>query len=224
MPRRGSSEDERRCRAHAVGQNQSPRLHKPYSDSHNRQVRVAGLPHPVRAIALTAAVVAAVSAASLLAKAKVAAADPSSIAVKGDWIDCNTTTQSRADVENQLIMVAIREKFTGTLNGTFEGSERNVVHKDGAGTFDGSGVFSGQINSRSGTAIMTYSGTVNSKGEAVAHWVLDHGTEDLARIDGHGTFEGKQLKTPPADLNCNGDAQSAFSGTYAGTVMLPPKR
>jgi hypothetical protein len=143
--------------------------------------------------------------------------------VKGEWIDCNTTTQSRTEGENQLIMVAIAEKFTGTLNGTFEGSERNVVHKDGSGTFDGSGVFSGQINGRSGTALMTYSGAVDRKGDATAHWVLDHGTEELARVDGHGTFQGKQIKSPPADLACTGNSQSVFSGTYAGTVMLTSK-
>ncbi len=154
-------------------------------------------------------------------KPKVRAGDAGSgMIAKGEWSDCNTISESRQDGENQLITVAIAEKFTGTLNGSYEGTERNIVHKDGSGSFNGSGTFSGEVNGRSGTAVMTYAGTVDAKGDATAHWVLDQGTDGLARVDGHGTFEGKQVK--PAPPGCSDrQSQSAFSGTYAGTVQLP---
>jgi hypothetical protein len=51
-----------------------------------------------------------------------------SVAAKGEWLDCNTVSESRQEGDNQLITAAITEKFTGTLNGTYEGTERNVVH------------------------------------------------------------------------------------------------
>jgi hypothetical protein len=69
---------------------------------------------------------------------------------------------------------------------------------------------------------MTYSGRVDSKGHAVAHWVLDQGTEGLARFDGQGTFEGQQLK--PAPVGCTDPkSQSAFSGTYTGDLQFSAK-
>jgi hypothetical protein len=138
---------------------------------------------------------------------------------KGDWVDCNTVSEVRQDGDNQLITVAITEKFTGTLNGSYEGIERNVVRKDGSGSFNGSGTFSGEVNGRSGTAVMTYSGTVDAKGAATAHWVLDQGTDALARLDGQGTFEGRQLKPAPAGCT-NPKSQSAFSGTYTGSLQF----
>jgi hypothetical protein len=139
------------------------------------------------------------------------------IAVKGEWVDCNTIMESRQDGDDQLIILTISEKFTGTLNGTFEGTERNVVHKDGSASFNSSGLFTGEVNGRSGTAVMTYSGTLDAKGAAVAHWVLDKGTDDLARIDGQGTFQGKQLRFAPAGCT---ESQSAFSGAYSGRVQF----
>jgi hypothetical protein len=142
-----------------------------------------------------------------------------SVTAKGEWVDCNTISESRPDGENQLITVAITEKLTGTLNGSYEGTERNVVHKNGSASFNGSGTFSGEANGRSGTAVMTYSGTVDPKGHAVAHWVLDQGTDGLARFDGQGTFEGKQLKPAPAGCT-DRKAQSAFSGTYTGSLLF----
>ena len=141
------------------------------------------------------------------------------VAVHGEWTDCNTMTESRPDGDNQVIMVAITEKFTGTLNGTYEGTERNVAHKDGSAIFNGSGVFTGEVNGRSGTAIMTYSGTVDVKGFGIAHWVLDHGTDELAGVDGLGTFTSKQMQSPPAGCT-DTKTQSAFTGTYTGTVQF----
>jgi hypothetical protein len=138
---------------------------------------------------------------------------------KGEWVDCNTVSEVRQDGDNQLITVAITEKFTGTLSGSYEGIERNVVHKDGSGSFNGSGTFSGEVNGRSGTAVMTYSGTVDAKGAATAHWVLDQGTDALARLDGQGTFEGKPLKPAPAGCT-DSKSPSAFSGTYTGSLRF----
>lgn len=148
--------------------------------------------------------------------------DSAAGSVKGDWIDCHTITEARQDGDNQLITVTITEKLSGGLSGSFEGIERDVVHKDGSTSFSGSGSFTGEINKRSGTAVMTYSGTVDVKGAAIAHWVLDQGTDRLVKVDGHGTFEGKEIKPAPADC-ADARTQSAWSGTYSGTINLPER-
>ena len=154
--------------------------------------------------------------------------DPTSVGksfgVKGDWVECHTVTDSRDEGENKLLSVTITEQLTGTLSGTCEATVRNVIHKDGTATFSGSGTFGGQISGRAGTAIITYSGTVDRNGIAVANWVLDKGTDDLARIDGQGTFHGKQAAGDalPPELNCRdrGRMQSVWAGTYDGTLQF----
>lgn len=136
-----------------------------------------------------------------------------------EWAGCKSITESRQDGDNQLVNAAVTETFRGMLSGTCEAAERQTLRKDGSQSFSGSGTFTGQVNGRSGTAILTYSGALDTKGKMTAHWVLDKGTDDLARIDGQGTFEGKQ--THPAPNECSdAESQSAWSGTYSGTVQF----
>lgn len=142
--------------------------------------------------------------------------------MKGEWSDCNTISESKQNGDDQLITVTTAEKFTGSLKGSYEGIERNVVHKDGSGSFNGSGTFSGEINGHAGTAVMTYSGAVDPKGHGAGHWILDQGTDGLATVDGHGTFEGKELKPPPADCAA-ANSQSAWSGSYKGNIEFGNK-
>ena len=176
----------------------------------------------IAVIALFALAFIVVAALPAMRAAKPDAAPKGAVAVQGDWIDCNTVTETKDKGDHQLITVAIAEKFTGALSGTYEGTEQNDVRPDGSGTFKGSGVFTGEITGRAGTAVMTYSGTLDKDGHAVAHWVLDQGTDALARIDGQGTFEGRQTEQRPDGCG-NTESQSAFAGTYKGTVQFPPK-
>ena len=62
------------------------------------------------------------------------------------------------------ITVDITETFSGTLDGCYAGTERDVVYKNGSATFHGSGIFTGVVNGQSGTMVMTYEGTANSQG------------------------------------------------------------
>lgn len=188
-----------------------------------RTKAMTGMSHSKRMLRAVSAI-AAVYLASILCAGKAKESSTGSgkpIAVKGTWVECNTTTDSRADGDNQLLTVATSEKFTGTLNGTCEATERSVVHKDGTGSFSGSGTFSGEINGKAGTAIVTQSGTIDGKGLITAHWVIDQGTDDLARIDGQGTFEGKRIQPGTAECS-DSNSQSQRSGTYVGTVRFAP--
>ncbi len=135
------------------------------------------------------------------------------------WTACKTITDSRQDGENQLITATVIGKFDGMLDGTLEAAEREVLRKDGSQSFSGSGTFSGKVNGRSGTAILTYSGTLDASGKMTAHWVLDKGTDDLARIDGQGSLEGKQAHPAPNECG-ESDSQSAWGGTYSGKVQF----
>jgi hypothetical protein len=140
-------------------------------------------------------------------------------APKREWVACKNITDSRQDGDNQMISASVTENFKGMMNGTSDASERQVIRKDGTQTFSGSGTFSGQVNGRSGTAILTYSGALDAKGRMTGNWVLDKGTDDLARIDGQGTLEGKQARPAPNEC-ADSELQSAWSGTYSGTVRF----
>jgi hypothetical protein len=141
-------------------------------------------------------------------------------AANGEWVVCKRASESRDEGENRLVMLATTAKFTGTLKGTYEGTERDVLHKDGSASFNGSGVFSGQINGRSGTAVIIYSGRIDANGAAMAQWVIDKGTDELTRIDGQGAFEAKQMPVAMStDLECAGaTSHSVWTGKYAGTL------
>jgi len=133
----------------------------------------------------------------------------------GSWTDCNVVTDVRQAGPNTVITVIITETFTGTLNGSYVGSERDVVYADGSATFHGSGVFTGTISGQSGTAIMTYAGTASSNGVGTANWVIDQGTGGLAAVHGHGTFQGHE--TGPTQ-----DCDDTFAGTYSGQIQFAP--
>lgn len=140
--------------------------------------------------------------------------------LKGSWTSCETVTDSKQDGDNQLTTVTLTQKFEGAVDGNCEGSEREVVRKDGSRTFSGSGVFTGKINGRSGTVVLTHTGTVTSEGVTVADWILDHGTEELALIDGHGKSEGKKSGKSPDCTDVT--VQTAWSGKYVGEIQFGP--
>ena len=153
-------------------------------------------------------------------KTKPSVNGPGSSGLTGNWTSCETVTDSRQDGDNQLTTVTLMQKFEGAVNGTCEGTEKEVVRKDGSRTFSGSGLFTGKINGRSGTVLMTHTGTITGEGVSVADWVLDHGTDELSRIDGHGKSEGKRAE---AGGDCSDSAtQSAWSGKYTGDVEFGP--
>ena len=140
-----------------------------------------------------------------------------SLPVKGEWIGCNTVSDSKEEGDQRVATLTTSKKFNGTVDGTYDGTERSAVRGDGSGSFKSSGVFTGEVNGRAGTAVLTYSGTIDKEGRAVAHWVLDQGTDDLARVDGHGTFEGKLVERGLEGCP-NNRTQSALAGSYSGTV------
>ena len=147
------------------------------------------------------------------------------IAASGPWVDCNIVTDFKQVGPNLIITVDITETFSGTLDGCYTGTERDVVYKNGSATFHGSGTFTGVVNGQSGTMVMTYEGTVTSQGVASANWVLEQGTGGLTNLHGQGTFEGTLVAlqtsrcTPPDPTVCDG---GMFGGTYSGTLHFAP--
>ncbi|PYK13858.1 MAG: hypothetical protein DME65_00580 [Verrucomicrobia bacterium] len=142
---------------------------------------------------------------------------PAFIVASGPWVDCNVVTDLKQVGRNLVITVDITETFSGTLDGCYTGTERDVVYRNGSATFHGSGIFTGVVNGQSGTMVMIYEGTANAQGVASASWVLEQGTGGLTNLHGKGTFEGTLVAlqtspcTPPDPTVCDG-------GMFGGTV------
>jgi hypothetical protein len=133
----------------------------------------------------------------------------------GTWNDCNIITSATYDGPNAVYSINITENFAGTLNGSYVGTERDVVYPDGSATFHGSGVFTGTINGKTGTFVMTYAGIAPPGGPGYAYWVGGRGTGGLAGIHGFGTFQGSE--TGPAGI-----CDDTFAGTYTGQLQFAP--
>ncbi len=150
---------------------------------------------------------------------------PGFIAASGPWVDCNIVTDFKQVGRNLIITVDITETFSGTLDGCYTGTERDVVYRNGSATFHGNGIFTGVVNGQSGTMVMIYEGTANAQGVASANWVLEQGTGGLTNLHGQGTFEGTLVAlqtspcTPPDPTVCDG---GMFGGTYGGNLHFTP--
>ena len=157
-------------------------------------------------LAATAAVLAVV-----LVPAAASAATPT--AASGSWDDCNFGAAVRAGGPNLTVSVGITENFSGTLDGTYAGTERDQVYANGSATFHGAGVFTGSIDGRSGTAAYTYQGSAPAGVPFRATWALTGLSGDLLGVHGQGTFGGAFTgvsETCDAGL---------YAGTYAGAIV-----
>jgi len=147
----------------------------------------------------------------------------------GGFIPCFNILNPATDIQqagpNTIITFNVTAALTDTLNGSTTGTERDVIHPDGYITFEGTLVFNGSVDGRSGTFLATYTGEGNANptesvhgllpGEENAQFVGDHGTDDLAGLHAHGTFHGF-LGTP-----MNGCAFSG-QGEYSGYILFAP--
>ena len=88
----------------------------------------------------------------------------------------------------------IKVDYTGTLTGTECGTERDVYLPDGSVTFNSTGVFTGTVAGRSGTAVLTIVGEAGQGPPsrrfvgARVSWVMGQGTGGLAGVHGQGVF------------------------------------
>lgn len=133
--------------------------------------------------------------------------------------DCENLISEQQHGPNTIIVLSITATFTGTFDGSWVGTERDVIHGDGSGMVHGSGVFTGSVNVnglvRSGTMTFSYLVTFPPNGKEVTHWVVDQGTGDLAGIHGHGTTPSDEENGPTDD--CPWDT---FVVEYDGQIQF----
>ena len=160
------------------------------------------------------------TAAGTLDNSKSPPKSPHTIEAAGTWIDCNIAPHVRTAGPNTFVTVGIKEIFTGTMEGTYEGFEHIVVRSDGTGTFRGSGIFTGTVGGRSGTATFSYHGGFGAEG-AEANWSLVGLTESLASVSGLGTFDAFAIDEGDVDgLFCAECDGGVYAGGYTGEFKI----
>ena len=139
--------------------------------------------------------------------------------VSGDFFPCFSLAGPPRPVGPNLIFTFnVTATGTGSLNGTLVGTEIDVVRPDGSITLHGSGLFTGSINGRSGTLLITYSGRATG-GHEILHIAGERGTDDLAGAHLQGTAEGDVGGEPPPGC---GPPSIGGHGTYDGQVVFAP--
>jgi Protein of unknown function (DUF3224) len=133
----------------------------------------------------------------------------------GQFFPCfNYAGQPRPVGENVIITFNVSGAVTGTFTGSSVGTELDVVHPDGSITLHGSILFTGSINGRSGTLLLTYEGIGNAvTGHETLRFVGRQGTGDLAGVYANVTAEG-DVGAPEPGCNLSG------VGTYTGRVVF----
>jgi hypothetical protein len=115
--------------------------------------------------------------------------------------DCEHVISVQSSGPNTIITTSGTGCFHGTFEGTSVGTERDVIHPNGTLTGQASGVFSGTVNGRSGTCVLSLVVSITPNGDVV-HWVVDQGTGDLAGLHGQGTTLDATENGPGCPVTC----------------------
>ncbi len=143
--------------------------------------------------------------------------------------DCEHVISVQTVGQNTIVTLAETVCLhDGTFEGGGVGTERDVIHPNGTVTIQSSGVFSGTVNGRSGTCVISVEVNVPH----TSHWVVDQGTGGLAGLHGQGTFQGDAIEhgpgCPVSGFDCSdcppatGTCDDSFDLTWTGQIDFAP--
>jgi len=140
------------------------------------------------------------------------------VPASGGFFPCfNFAGPPRQVGDNSIITFNVSGPATGTFTGSSTGTELDVVHPDGSITLHGTLLFTGSINERSGTLLLSYEGIGNAvTGHETLRFVGREGTGDLAGIYANVTAEG-DVGAPSPGCYASG------AGNYTGQYLFAPK-
>jgi hypothetical protein len=149
------------------------------------------------------------------------------VPASGSTTDCEHVISQQSRGPNTIITLSITACFHGTFEGTWVGTERDVIHPNGTVTGQASGIFSGTVNGRSGTCAFSLEVNV----DVANHWVVDQGTGDLAGLHGQGTTQEVSENgpgCPGSGFDCTdcppatGTCDDSFVLDYTGQIDFAP--
>jgi hypothetical protein len=105
-----------------------------------------------------------------------------------------TVTSVRQDGSNKIYSYTQQEVDYGDVTGTYTVEETSIVHPDNTANFSGRATCTCTVAGKSGTLIWSYTGMTTANGSFQGQDFDDHGTGDLAKLHGQGTFQGQGLQ------------------------------
>jgi len=138
--------------------------------------------------------------------------------VTGGFSPCfNFAGPPRQVGENTIVTFNVTADVSGSFTGQLEGTELDVIHRDGSITLHGAALFTGSLGDRFGTFVFTYTGIGNvNTGHETLNFVGRQGTDGLAGIHTQGTAQGDLV---PGSEEC----PIAGAGTYTGHIVFAPR-
>ena len=103
----------------------------------------------------------------------------------------STTTATRQDGSNKIVSQTQQGVTTGDIMGSYTNEETLTLAADNSGTFSGTITCTCTVTGKSGTLMWSYTGTQAADGSFQGQVFNFHGTGDLARLNGQGTFQGQ---------------------------------
>jgi hypothetical protein len=160
-------------------------------------------------------IVGALTVGALLTSPQAHAEQP--VAAHGFTTDCENLISEQVAGPNTIVVLSITVTFTGTFDGEWVGTERDVFHADGL-TGQGSGVFSGSVDGRFGTMTFSYTVAISPNGTKVVNrWVVEGTGGDLAGLHGEGAVVSGEEIGPTEE--CRWDR---FALEYSGQIQFAP--
>ncbi len=102
-----------------------------------------------------------------------------------------TTTNIRQDGPNKIYSLTQQEVDSGDVSGSYTVEETLILHPDNTGNFSGTSTCTCTVAGKSGILMWSYTGTSTANGSFQGQDFDVHGTGDLAKLHGQGTFQGQ---------------------------------
>jgi Protein of unknown function (DUF3224) len=104
----------------------------------------------------------------------------------------STTTAVWQDGSNKISRITQQSVIYGGITGSFRNEEIFTLYPDNTGAFSGSITCTCTVAGKSGTLIWSITGTQAADGSFQGQFFDLHGTGDLAKLHGQGTFQGQE--------------------------------
>jgi hypothetical protein len=119
-------------------------------------------------------------------------AAPQPFAAKGTATGVSsTTTQVVQDGSNKISRITEQWEIDGDVMGSFTVEETAILHPDKTGTSSGAVTCICTVAGKSGTLMWSFTDTGTADGSYQGQFFDFHGTGDLAKLHGQGTFQGQ---------------------------------
>jgi hypothetical protein len=103
----------------------------------------------------------------------------------------STTTQVVQDGSNKISRITEQWEIDGDVMGSFTVEETAILHPDKTGTSSGAVTCICTVAGKSGTLMWSFTDTGTADGSYQGQFFDFHGTGDLAKLHGQGTFQGQ---------------------------------